>query len=124
MDFWEDLPHQCPPVDADDSAVEGVYRLVSVEAPTEADFKSARALGKKLPPNVDECRWASCSLMYDPKPLLKLPKFKSYKWAAKLAIPEKSGLGHMSNGNHIDYWWAKQCDIKGCIVEIIEAENA
>ncbi|WP_147399924.1 hypothetical protein [Brevundimonas sp. LPMIX5] len=102
--FAEDLPAQCPPTDAKDVEWIEVYRLLDGPSLAPPAFASHAAKGKPCRPDVDPCRWASCSLVLDVKPMKKLPKFKKCKWAVRISIPEGAGKSKKTSGNHIDFW--------------------
>lgn len=103
MKFAEKLPDACPPSDAVDTELLGVFRLTDRPDCSEEHFKSHAALGKPLPRSLgDICRWSSCSLTTDPHVLKKLKKMK-HRFAVKLNIPIGSGVSK-SGGIHIDFW--------------------
>lgn len=103
MDFAEKLPDSCPPSDATDVELSGVYRLTPTDSPTEQHFASHAALGKVPPRSLsDLCRWASCSLTTDPRTLKKLSKLR-HRFAVRLNIPSGSGLSK-KYAVHVDFW--------------------
>lgn len=109
MDFAEALPDSCPPGDAKDVELNDVFRLAPVSIPSEEHFKSHAALGKTPPRfNVDECRWASCSLTTDPIILKKLSKLR-HRFALKMNIPVGAGVSK-KDGIHIDFWRSSAFD--------------
>jgi len=118
-EFVEKLPDQCPPADASDCEWKNVYRLLEKENPDKEAFKSHAALGKTPPANMDLCRWASCSLVLDPKKIKKLPNFKNHRWAAKINVPVGAGRSKKSGINHVDFWCGKEFDIASFITEIV-----
>lgn len=72
---------------------------------TQEDFKSHAAQGKPVPPGVDPCRWASCSLFTVKDAAIKLlPQIRGkYSFVATLKLA--TGCGYMKEGNgHIDFW--------------------
>ncbi len=103
MDFAEELPDSCPPRDAEDVELQGVYRLAPTSSPTEQHFASHAALGKVPPRSLtDLCRWASCSLTTDPSKLKKLSKLR-HRFAIRMNIPKGAGLS-LRHSIHIDFW--------------------
>lgn len=57
MIFRETLPDDCPPGAAEEIAEQcDVYRLVASDPPTEADFRSQRALRPAAVFGVSECQ--------------------------------------------------------------------
>lgn len=111
LDYHEELPVSCPPADAVDAAYPLVIRFV--DSPSKADlsdsdFKSFAALGLSCRPNIDPCRWASCSFFESTSckgfiTATKIPKLKR-KYLAELKIPFGAGLSMRSEKGHIDFW--------------------
>ena len=119
MIYEEPLPDSCPPDDAADQAWDKVHRLIDSAAPGPDTFKSQAALGLSVPHGVPECRWASCSLVFDPIKQKKLPKFRdTHNWAAVLHIPKGAGASKRK-GNHVDFWQAQGFSMTDAIVEVI-----
>lgn len=109
----------CPPLEAVKRELIG-YRLVKNVPPTEADFLSHSALGKRRPPDVDECRWRSCSLFITPSKLLDikgLPRIKGGQGIVRVSIEASSGPVHQK-GDHVDWWRYRTFNVIGnCSVE-------
>lgn len=108
LEWAEDLPPQCPPLQARRPDNQEFYRLVSVLPPTERDFMSYRALFPNRTFNVDECTARAVSLHDSARTaleLMKSPKFRNSRMV-KLILPPQSGVvlrtgrqpGHFS-------WW-------------------
>lgn len=107
MGFWEELPGQCPPAEAQDIEIETAYRVVFSNPPKEEHFRSNRFLNKPMAGVGDECRHASCSLCTTIERARKfsaLPKVKPKgPFIAKVAIPQGGGMSLLKN-DHIDLW--------------------
>jgi hypothetical protein len=119
LGFRESLPNNCPPAEAHDRALEQVFRFVPTGTPVAADFASNAAKQEPLPPGVDPCRWASCSLCADMEQVekaRKFPKLKKFQHVAKMNIPKASGLSHGTK--HIDFWMFDSFDPVGAVVEV------
>jgi len=123
MDYWEDLPDQCPPVDSVDDAIALAYRLVFSDPASIEHFKSHAALGKPPLPSVDGCRWASCSLFTSKDAVAsigRLPKMRAKgPHVAHVSIPQGSGKWKAS-GNHVDLWMYAGFDPLSA-VQLVEA---
>ena len=121
MNFHEPLPEKCPPAEASDQPLEGIYRLLTTEEATEESFASHIALGKEPYPTVCPCIQSACSLVYDPKKYKLLPRLKDHKWAAKLSIPKGAGLSLTTkNKNHVSFWRSQGFDIVSSVLEVVE----
>lgn len=63
-----------------------------------------------LPPGVNECRWASCSVydnLAELDNLMKLPKNRDqYKFATELTLHANTGVVKPGRKGHYD-WWIK-----------------
>ena len=108
MGYWEALPQECPPVRAVDTKIEAVYRVVHSNPPQKGHFESYAKQGKKAPPGVDECSWASCSLctcIDKIRNFAGLPKVRDRGpcFVATLTIPAGAGKS-VTKGKHIDFW--------------------
>jgi hypothetical protein len=106
MSFCPLLPVQCPPTDADDSVIEGAFRLLSGSTPHSFDWQTHLQRGKACPPTADACRWGSLSFFKSVEAvqkLKKLPNFRSATHVAEVAIPSGNGV-HKVQGEHIDFW--------------------
>jgi hypothetical protein len=105
MVYCESLPDECPPNDAKDDELVGFVRLVETLPPTETDFQSHAILQPdKKPKTVDDCRWASLSLISSQKAdtLLKTSRHRSKQ---KLAVTVQKGFGRWKgNESHVDFW--------------------
>lgn len=115
--FKEPLPPQCPPADAPVADGRNVLRLI--EAPDKisaASFHSHAKLGKKVPPTVCPCRWASCSTFNaEAKPhyltgATKLPKLRHMKYVAVLHLPPEAGRIKVDQNGHVDVWMYSDFD--------------
>jgi hypothetical protein len=103
--FKENLPENCPPKGAGIRAYDGIWRYVNSKDVTDQDFASYYALGKRPPPTVPPCRWASSSLFLTKEAAYTfLPKLRGrYKFIAKVNITEKCGVSLLLK-SHIDFW--------------------
>jgi hypothetical protein len=121
MGYWENLPQQCPPAEAQDVAIEVAYRVVYADPPQKDDFASHAKLGKKAPESVDPCAWASCSMctrIDRMRNFAGLPKVrgKGPTFVAKLSIPAGSGMS-LKKGYHIDFWMFDTFDPVAATIE-------
>jgi len=105
MTFAEELPELCPPNEAIDEDLGIAWRFVSRSGPSEEDFKSHSALGKRIPFGMDSCRWASCSLFTTEEAVRAKSKLASLreKQPIKIKVPKGSGMS-ATKGKHIDFW--------------------
>ena len=104
MSFCEPLPKQCPPPDAQEGDLETLYRLVENDPVQEEDFWSHEKLGKSRPKDVDECRWASCSLLSEKK-ARSIQKNKRHKHKKMLAVNVRQTHGRWTRTDeHVDFW--------------------
>ena len=62
MEYAEALPANCPPDAAADIELKSVFRVVRKLQPVREDFLSHATLGRQKLPDMDDCRFASCSL--------------------------------------------------------------
>jgi hypothetical protein len=106
-EFMEELPPCCPPDTAVLKGYAEAWRFVTSNTPVASDFRSGAAI-KAAPPNVDPCRWASCSIFTTKDAAIatitKLPKLRArFGFLAKISITEKCGFTDLQ-GFHIDFW--------------------
>lgn len=121
--FSERLPDSCPPEHAKDEPLEEVYRLVASDNCTDNCFKSNAALGlpKNMHSNVDDCRWASCSLFERDhvNELLKLRGLrKRLPYMAKLSLPAGAGKHILSRKGHVDFWSYSNFDMASAVISV------
>jgi hypothetical protein len=123
MTFLEQLPDQCPPVDAKEYDFVVAYRVVICDNPSIEDFRSHAARNKIRPEAVDPCRWASCSIFLSRDSAIeiarKLPKPR-YKSPFLAAFPISMGDGVSllkSKSPHVDFWMYADFDPIASIVE-------
>jgi len=121
MPYWEPLPEQCPPAEAEDIAIDIAYRVVFTNPPKQEQFASLKALGRDMPPGTDECRFASCSLWSCPTQVRKiagLPKVRIQNpLIAELQIAQGSGTSITKN-KHIDFWIYDSFDPTLAVVKV------
>lgn len=109
MKYLEDLPELCPPAKAIDIGIQA-FRVIPLKDPTLNDFKSHAARKKPVPPGVDPCRWASCSLCVTKEQAInlagKLPKLRGQGLhIVKVKIQQGSGKSVINRRKtHIDFW--------------------
>jgi len=121
MVYREELPVACPPETACDLARNEAYRLLPSVPALIDHFESHAAKGKPMPPDMDPCRWASCSLCGDMEAVQKKLKLKSLRRSithvAKMKIAVGSGMLHIKGG-HIDFWMYDTFDPISAIVRV------
>jgi len=107
MDWFEELPDNCPPKSADKPNGE-YFRLVENNPADEDDFISHRSRWPKKKFNVSECVARSLSVFSDlsgAEKLKKLPRHKS-KAIVKLSLSEDMGLIKQTGRNKLHHsWW-------------------
>jgi hypothetical protein len=124
MDWLENLPPGCPPDEASDTEIEGVYRVVTCADPTMEDFKSHAALNMPIRPLCTPCDWSSCSLFMSRDKAIdiagKLPKARfTEPHLALLNISlgdGKSIINHRTS--HVHFWASKQFDPEPAIIVV------
>lgn len=121
--YGEVLPEQCPPENAQSSALTDVYRLIPIEKPDEACFASKFALGIAKPDayKATDCEWSSCSLNSSVDALLKIKGLrKRNKFVAKLQIPANSGRHMVERKTHIHFWRFNAFDLSSAVESVWE----
>jgi hypothetical protein len=120
MEWFEELPDQCPPKEAKNPNKETYYRIVGNDPPQTNDFYS----NSKLFPNKDysriECQARALSVSADKKDcetLVKLPNFKG-KMIAELILNSQDGVvlytpSH-SNKSHYSWWRSLDFSFSNC----------
>jgi hypothetical protein len=125
--FLEPLPAGCPPDNAHEGACANVFRLTVGPNPTLDDFASKAALKEPMPPRLDPCRWASCSLFPSPDVVQKkrntFKRLKAFKYAARLNISAGSGK-LIRDETHIDFWVYDTFDPGQAIVSVELLQDA
>lgn len=122
MNFIGNLPPQCPPGNATTSGYPKIYRLVSTNPPPANAFDSHATLGKVPRGKYNTCRWASCSLVFDPVAHIKRwPRLRDENaFACELSIPDMSGMSAtLSDPNHIDFWCSTSFSMPNAVKSII-----
>lgn len=121
MEYWEQLPPQCPPATAADVALSGAFRIVFNNPPTKDDFKSKRALGHEMEPDGDECRFSSCSLFTCVRKVgnvAGLPKVRARNpFVASIDVPVGAGKS-LTRKKHVDFWMYSTFDPVGAVVDV------
>jgi hypothetical protein len=125
--FLEQLPDACPPDGAHDGGCGAAFRLTAGPNPTIGDFASNAALGEPLPPTVDPCRWASCSLFprldIIEKKRKAFKKLRKFKFVISLNIG--AGCGKLiEDTTHIDFWIYDTFDLKTAVISVDSLPDA
>jgi hypothetical protein len=118
--YREKLPAACPPEAAHDMACNEAYRLLPSASALTDHFESLAAKGIPMPPGMDPCRWASCSLCCDMETVRKKRKLKNlrkYTHVASMKIAVGSGM-LLIRGGHIDFWMYDTFDPISAIVRV------
>ena len=116
MDWYEELPELCPPVDA--IPCNGrFYRIANGNPASDRDFFSQR----KLQPNkvfkglgVDECIARAVSLFSDLDDAcrrLKLPKFRHANIVEVELTPKDGVMKKTFSDSHYSWWRSKSFDV-------------
>lgn len=119
--YKENLPEECPLVDAADVALTDVWRFVKTDQITEECFASHDAIGKQRPDAVDACLWASCSLFEGAEytaARLKTQFGKRFIGRVKLEIPAGSGRSLADGVKHIHFWAYEQFEFVAHVVAV------
>lgn len=121
MEWYEELPEQCPPVDAA-PCTGRFYRIAKGDPATDGDFFSQR----KLQPNkvftglgVDECIARAVSLFSDKDDAckrLKLPKFKHANIAEIVLTPKDGVMKKTFSDSHYSWWRSKSFEVSQAII--------
>ncbi|WP_455666965.1 hypothetical protein [Phocaeicola sp.] len=112
--WFEPLPEQCPPNDAQ-QCIGNYYRIANGNPAQSEDFFSQR----KLRPNnifmgVDECVARAISLFSDKQEVekrLKLPKFKHATIAIVKLMPKDGMIKKTFGPAHYSWWRTKDFDV-------------
>lgn len=114
IQYKEELPDGCPPLDAED--IQGIvfYRLVASHPPTEKDFLSLKALNPSKNHKSLECEARAVSVSVELNgalDLLKLPTQKG-KLIAKLNLGGNTGKYKrtFARAHHHSWWIYNSCD--------------
>jgi hypothetical protein len=119
--YFEDLPDQCPPAEAVDAQLAAVWRVVPGAQPTVEDFHSHAKRGKRKPPTVADCAWASCSLFNSRTKAAsiaaKLPKPRfEHAYLSELQIAQGSGRSLIEK-EHVHFWMYAGFDPMQAIIQ-------
>lgn len=107
--WFETLPEQCPPFDANKCSG-CFYRIAQGNPATSADFFSQRMLQPDkvfIGAGIDECIVRSISLFADiddVKKRLKLPKFRNANIALVTLQQEDGVMKKTFGGSHYSWW--------------------
>ena len=122
MDYYEELPPDCPPEEAQPS-VASFYRLGSIP-PKDSDFWSHRRRFPKKFFRVSECTARSVSV-YDDFEAVKKLRAMYEKMAAmpifQVDLTEKDGLVLQTSGDkhHFSWWRSTQFDLS--MIKILDS---
>ena len=108
--WHEDLPENCPPIEAVLPEGKVFYRLVGSHPPSDGDFLSQRILQPERIFNVSECQARSISLFDNQEyciTLRKLPFFRD-KLVVEIALPPDAGLISRTNNKGHYSWWRRR----------------
>jgi hypothetical protein len=120
IEWAEELPVDCPPVDALEPNNDPFFRLVGSIPPRNEDFWSQRKLYPLKNFHANECIARSCSLISTLErcsELVKLPAQKN-KRIVKLVLSPGSGCIKKTGGDatHYSWWRNKELDpIPACV---------
>lgn len=114
MEYFEELPEQCPPGDATSGEFE-CYRLTSASALCDEDFHSHKKLGK-WSPNVNtkpkECCKACAVSVWNSldkcKDLLKLPSHRGERVIRVIIRPHEGPYKQTGGDRRHFSWWRKK----------------
>lgn len=125
IEWFEDLPENCPPNNAYSPNHDRFFRLAEQYPPTERDFFSQRKLYPKKPFHTSACRARSLSIfaeLFECLNLLKLPAHRNKKVLQMTLLSESGAI--LQTGKvraHYSWWRSKQYDpVSNC--EKIEIE--
>ena len=123
-EWAEELPPNCPPVDAVQPDNTHFYRLVESIPPRDKDFWSQRKLYPLKSFNTTECIARSCSLLSTIESsleLIKLPTQQNKK-IVKVILPPPSGRIKKTGRDvaHFSWWRVKNFDPISACVEVAE----
>lgn len=122
MNYREELPKGCPPLDSMDISSDlDVLRLTKSIPPTDGDFMSQRAEKPDAKFQVDECQARGLSVFTEQKDAtnaLKLPALKG-RHICKIKLMAGSGkIKQTGRPSHHTWWPYKDFDILSRCVEV------
>ncbi|MBI4569901.1 MAG: hypothetical protein HY719_16030 [Planctomycetes bacterium] len=127
MNYREQLPEGCPPVESEEIASpREVFRLARTNPPTDDDFRSQRAEKPRARFNVDECRARGLSVhadIADSRHLRKLPSLRDRPHVCRVRLNAGAGRIQQTGApSHHTWWPARDFDIlPACAVEAEES---
>lgn len=123
IEWFEELPEQCPPKDANNPEGMTVYRFSHNEMPHEADFISQRMIQpERLFNGVDECTARSLSVFDNLETCqnkMKLPRMrKRFSSIIEVRLENKDGLikKTFNDPNHYSWWRSNGFNFKNTII--------
>lgn len=117
MQWFEELPQQCPPMDA--LPANGRFYRIAKGVPTETDdyFSQRRLQPDKqfVGEGIDECITRSVSLfssLDDARKRLRLPKFRSQTVVVVDLVPEDGVVKKTFGPAHYSWWRSLEFDFR------------
>lgn len=121
MNWFEELPEQCPP--SDSKECNGIYYRIANGNPAEsADFFSQRKMNpEKIFKGIEECIARAISVfsdIKDAKAIMKLPKFKNATIAEIKLSPQDGLMKKTFKNSHHSWWRATEFNVN--LAKIVE----
>lgn len=121
--FVEDLPVECPPLDANEEPLANACRFYFFDDGDERNYHSHHAL-KKDCRDSGECKCKSISLQNEVS-IQKIATAKRHSFFKSLPIathdiPQGSGKSLVGKSGHIDFWPYQGFDFKLCRTGLFE----
>jgi hypothetical protein len=109
MNWFEELPDQCPPSEAIEPDNEVFCRAIEGDSAESSDFLSQREIcgNDKVFEGVSECIARSVSLSQNIQGILKLPRFKGKKFV-EIELKKEDGLILQTFKKSHYSWWRSQ----------------
>jgi len=107
MDWFEELPKECPPEDAKSTEGKTFFRLISNETPNDNDFVSQSFEFPNKIFDMPLCILKSVSIFDSLDNCQKIKKYPRHrnKCIAKLALRENDGKIKKTFGENHYSWW-------------------
>lgn len=121
MKWFEELPEQCPPADAQSLENFVCFRLCETSSPCDEDFHSHRQKAPHQRFNTPECIARAVSVFNDREAaanLLKLPAHRN-KSIVRLKLVSTDGVAKKTGNNksHFSWWRSSLFDIGSAVEE-------
>lgn len=118
IQWFEELPDQCPPKDAAPAEDVIFYRLCRNEDPEDQDFYSHRKLNPEAVYNVSECIARAVSLNNSRDAAVKLKKIPAFRekkiTAIKLSVFDGLVCQTGPKKHHFSWWRSLAFDVTKC----------